>query len=73
MQAPPALTAERLESKRLILEPLRVEHADELAPVLDDLKLHRFIGGAPADRRRSCEPASSASSPATHPRSATGG
>ncbi|HSC02522.1 MAG TPA: GNAT family N-acetyltransferase [Solirubrobacteraceae bacterium] len=38
----------RLESGRLTLEPLRVEHADELAPVLDDPKLHEFIGGRPA-------------------------
>jgi enoyl-CoA hydratase/carnithine racemase/RimJ/RimL family protein N-acetyltransferase len=38
----------RLESDRLVLEPLRVEHADELAPLLDDQKLHEFIGGRPA-------------------------
>jgi enoyl-CoA hydratase/carnithine racemase/L-amino acid N-acyltransferase YncA len=37
----------RLESDRLVLEPLRVEHADELAPILDDLSLHEFIGGRP--------------------------
>jgi enoyl-CoA hydratase/carnithine racemase/RimJ/RimL family protein N-acetyltransferase len=37
----------RLESERLILEPLRVEHADELAPLLDDPALHEFIGGRP--------------------------
>jgi enoyl-CoA hydratase/carnithine racemase/L-amino acid N-acyltransferase YncA len=43
-----------LESERLTLEPLRVEHADELAPVLDDPALHEFIGGRPpsADRLR---------------------
>jgi RimJ/RimL family protein N-acetyltransferase len=41
------LTARRLESERLTLEPLRPEHADELAPVLDDVSLHRFIGGRP--------------------------
>jgi len=41
------LTAVRLESERLVLEPLRPEHADELAPVLDDVALHRFIGGEP--------------------------
>jgi enoyl-CoA hydratase/carnithine racemase/RimJ/RimL family protein N-acetyltransferase len=40
----------RLESDRLVLEPLRVEHADELAPVLDDPALHEFIGGRPATR-----------------------
>jgi RimJ/RimL family protein N-acetyltransferase len=42
-----SLTAERLESGRLVLEPLRSGHADELAPVLDDVSLHRFIGGEP--------------------------
>jgi RimJ/RimL family protein N-acetyltransferase len=36
-----------LESERLVLEPLRPEHADELAPVLDDTSLHQFIGGRP--------------------------
>jgi RimJ/RimL family protein N-acetyltransferase len=41
------LTATRLESARLVLEPLRVEHADELGPVLNDGSLHRFIGGTP--------------------------
>jgi RimJ/RimL family protein N-acetyltransferase len=40
----------RLESARLVLDPLRPEHADELAPVLDDLSLHRFIGGEPLGR-----------------------
>ncbi|MGN6872575.1 MAG: GNAT family N-acetyltransferase [Solirubrobacteraceae bacterium] len=42
------MVATRLESDRLILEPLRVEHADELAPVLNDPALHEFIGGRPA-------------------------
>jgi RimJ/RimL family protein N-acetyltransferase len=37
-----------LRTTRLDLEPLRVEHADELAPLLDDPGLHRFTGGAPA-------------------------
>jgi enoyl-CoA hydratase/carnithine racemase/RimJ/RimL family protein N-acetyltransferase len=41
---------ERLESGRLVLEPLRVEHADELAPVLGDAALHEFIGGEPPTR-----------------------
>ena len=40
----PSLVGERLE-----LEPLRPEHADELAPLLDDVDLHAFIGGEPAD------------------------
>ncbi len=38
----------RLESDRLVLEPLRVEHADELVPVLNDPALHEFIDGRPA-------------------------
>jgi RimJ/RimL family protein N-acetyltransferase len=41
------MRARRLESERLVLEPLRPEHADELAPVLDDRSLHRFTGGEP--------------------------
>ena len=42
-----AWASPRLESRRLALEPTRPEHADELAPVLDDVALHRFIGGRP--------------------------
>ncbi len=38
-----------MDGKRVSLEPLRVEHADELAPVLGDPLLHNFIGGEPAD------------------------
>ena len=41
-EAPP------LESERLTLEPLRIDHADEMAPLLDDPALHTFIGGKPA-------------------------
>ena len=41
-------TAPSLTTQRLILEPLRVDHADELAPLLDDTHLHAFIGGTPA-------------------------
>ena len=37
-----------VHSSRLELEPLRPEHADELAPLLDDVGLHEFIGGEPA-------------------------
>jgi RimJ/RimL family protein N-acetyltransferase len=47
MESADCLTACRLESERLVLEPLRPEHAEELAPVLDDVSLHRFIGGEP--------------------------
>ena len=35
-------------TERLDLEPLTVAHAAELAPLLDDLRLHEFTGGAPA-------------------------
>ena len=37
-----------LETDRLTLEPLRVEHAVEMAAALDDVALHRFTGGEPA-------------------------
>jgi RimJ/RimL family protein N-acetyltransferase len=37
-----------IETVRLELVPLRVEDADELAGVLDDERLHEFIGGRPA-------------------------
>lgn len=42
--------AQHLSSDRLELEPLCPEHADEMAPLLDDIGLHTFIGGAPATR-----------------------
>lgn len=38
-----------LQGRRVRLEPLRVEHAEELMPVLDDPLLHTFMGGEPAD------------------------
>lgn len=41
-EAPP------LQSERLTLEPLRIDHADEMAPLLDDPALHTFMGGRPA-------------------------
>jgi RimJ/RimL family protein N-acetyltransferase len=37
-----------LAGARVELEPLRVEHAEEMAPLLDDPGLHAFIGGRPA-------------------------
>ncbi len=40
--------AQPLETERLTLEPLRVEHAEEMAGALDDVALHRFTGGEPA-------------------------
>jgi RimJ/RimL family protein N-acetyltransferase len=36
-----------LRSERLSLSPLQPRHADELFPVLDDERLHTFIGGKP--------------------------
>ena len=38
-----------LNGQRVYLEPLRVEHADELMPVLNDSMLHTYAGGEPAD------------------------
>lgn len=37
-----------LATERLVLEPVRVAHADEMAPLLDDDRLHAFTGGRPA-------------------------
>jgi RimJ/RimL family protein N-acetyltransferase len=40
-------TAEPIETPRLTLEPLRVEHAGEMAEVLADPRLYDYIGGTP--------------------------
>ncbi len=40
--------ARPIQTARLSLEPLRVDHAEEMAAALDDPALHEFIGGAPA-------------------------
>lgn len=45
---PGVLVAEEIETDRLTLEPLRPDHAAEMAPALDDPSLHEFIGGHPA-------------------------
>ncbi len=37
-----------LTTARLRLEPLRVDHAEEMAAALDDVALHTYIGGSPA-------------------------
>jgi len=42
--------AETIRTQRLVLEPLSVHHADEMAEVLDDRRLYRFIGGEPLTR-----------------------
>lgn len=36
-----------VETSRLIVEPLRVAHAEEMAALLDDRGLHEFTGGKP--------------------------
>lgn len=38
---------EPIDTPRLILEPLCVGHADEMASILDDRALYEFIGGEP--------------------------
>ncbi|MER6434065.1 GNAT family N-acetyltransferase [Streptomyces sp900105245] len=42
-----ALKPETIQTDRLALLPLRVEHADEMATVLSDPGLHTFTGGTP--------------------------
>ena len=39
-----------ITTERLVLVPLAAEDADELCEVLDDERLHEFIGGRPASR-----------------------
>jgi RimJ/RimL family protein N-acetyltransferase len=39
-----------ITTKRLVLVPLKAEDADELCDVLDDERLHEFIGGRPTSR-----------------------
>ncbi|WP_053707204.1 GNAT family N-acetyltransferase [Streptomyces sp. NRRL B-3648] len=41
------LKPETIHTDRLVLLPLQVEHADEMAAVLSDPDLHTFIGGTP--------------------------
>jgi RimJ/RimL family protein N-acetyltransferase len=43
------LVAEPLKTAQLYLEPLGPAHAEELAPLLADVSLYRFIGGEPPD------------------------
>ncbi|MDQ2706477.1 MAG: GNAT family N-acetyltransferase [Actinomycetota bacterium] len=40
--------AQVIETPRLTLEPLRIEHAQEMVSLLDDRGLHEYIGGHPA-------------------------
>lgn len=37
-----------LRGDRVVLEPLEVLHASDVAPLFDDVRLHTFIGGRPA-------------------------
>jgi RimJ/RimL family protein N-acetyltransferase len=66
MAALSQLTVQPLQSVRLDLEPLRVEHAAEAAVVFDDERLHRYTGGSPAGeeelRRRYAQQVSGRSS-----------
>ncbi len=44
-----AIVPEGIRTDRLLLLPLRVEHAEEMAAVLSDPGLHTFVGGVPAE------------------------
>ncbi|WP_407344268.1 GNAT family N-acetyltransferase [Pengzhenrongella phosphoraccumulans] len=48
MTSPRWPAAETIDCARLVLEPLRREHAGDLFRVLDDERLRGFIGGRPA-------------------------
>jgi RimJ/RimL family protein N-acetyltransferase len=41
------LRAEVIATDRLMLDPLRAQHAEEMVEVLADPRLHEFIGGSP--------------------------
>jgi RimJ/RimL family protein N-acetyltransferase len=43
------MTVIELATDRLVLVPLRVDDAIDMVDVLDDERLHKFIGGHPAD------------------------
>ncbi|MEV0429773.1 GNAT family N-acetyltransferase [Micromonospora sp. NPDC050495] len=43
------IAPEPIRTERLLLLPLLVAHAEEMAAVLADPRLHAFIGGSPAD------------------------
>jgi RimJ/RimL family protein N-acetyltransferase len=45
-----AIDAAIITTERLVLVPLAAEDADELCDVLDDDRLHEFIGGRPSSR-----------------------
>jgi RimJ/RimL family protein N-acetyltransferase len=41
------IDARTLQTLRLALEPLRIDHAEEMAPLLADAELYAFTGGEP--------------------------
>jgi len=41
-------SVDTINTERLVMTPLRAEDADEMAAVLDDERLHEFIGGHPS-------------------------
>lgn len=43
---------EPVVTSRLVLEPLRINHATEMALALDDAELHTYIGGEPASAQQ---------------------
>jgi RimJ/RimL family protein N-acetyltransferase len=43
------INAKAIHTDRLVLLPLLVEHAEEMAAALSDPDLHTFIGGTPTD------------------------
>jgi RimJ/RimL family protein N-acetyltransferase len=47
VKSSPWPVARPIETARLTLEPLRVNHADEMVSVLDDESLYEFTGGGP--------------------------
>jgi hypothetical protein len=55
-----------LASERLRLEPLRVEHAAEMAGLLDDPQLHTFIGGQSALFKPPCRTRTGSPAPTSH-------
>ena len=50
MATPMTTPIERLSTTRLLLDPLRPDHADEMVEVLVDPRLYAFTGGTPPDR-----------------------
>jgi RimJ/RimL family protein N-acetyltransferase len=47
VRSSPWPVARPIKTARLTLEPLRIDHADEMVSVLDDESLYEFTGGTP--------------------------